>query len=186
MIFEKKGITTLEPTIRVTIFNPEAPNREYRQEPLSNEDLEIIHSALESRSVTNFSAILYPVRTHSFKPFVADLFLPATMHAALRINNVVLKTIAIIAALFLDIVTLPIRLVTAIPRFIYNGAQPNSPLTELLLRHRAPDEVFTSGHVVVRLRMSEASVSEEVTFSTNLLPHPWYPGCQDTAVTRRV
>lgn len=170
------------PSYRIFFYNPETSDA-FMRSNLLDEEVSLIESYWENRPpVTNFSALLYPVRTNNFKNFALDLFLPATMQAALRIENVVLKVFAILAGVALDVLTLPIRLITALPRAIYNHVQPDSPLTEMLKRFDAPREIISSGRVKIEIRMDTnipdaAERYEEVIFTTSLIAYPWYKGC---------
>lgn len=71
-----------------------------------------------------------PVRT-SLKDFHKDFFLPTVVNRALKINGLS-KVIYVLLALVFDVVTFPMRVVTVIPRAIYNTERQPHPLYELL------------------------------------------------------
>jgi len=83
---------------------------------------------VNKKVIALFPALLIPVRTNTFKNFSADFFLPTTVNHALRIKGAVSKIFALLGAFILDILTLPIRLFTCIPRHFYNGSHPWHPL----------------------------------------------------------
>lgn len=173
------------PIYHIGIYNPDSPGNIFRRRNVSEEEFNTVYSYIANRSVTNFSAILYPVRTNNLKNFALDLFLPATIQVASRVDNMKLKIFAVIASLLLDTLTLPIRLVTAVPRVIYNSSQPDSPITSYLKEHGAPQQVFYSGRVRVGLEKDYYSDQagfrrqrnhQYIFFKTNLIAHPWYKG----------
>jgi len=69
-----------------------------------------------------FSSLLTPVRTNNLSNFAKDLFLPTTTHYAIKIQNIALRVLAIIASVILDVITLPIRLATCYSRISYNNS----------------------------------------------------------------
>lgn len=80
------------------------------------------------KAVTLFPATLFPVRTNNFANFSKDFFLPTVMNQAIKVKNVAAKVFAVIGALFLDLATLAIRLLTFIPRIILNALKEEHPL----------------------------------------------------------
>lgn len=72
---------------------------------------------------SNWTALLIPIRTHHVEAFIEDLFLPTTFNVALKIEDIAQKYIAVLACIAIDLVTLPIRLITAI--FCYSRQQPS-------------------------------------------------------------
>ncbi len=69
-----------------------------------------------------FSALLIPVRTNNWQNLAQDALFPTICNHAIKINFLVTKILAVLGALFLDVLTLPIRLCTCIPRIIYNNS----------------------------------------------------------------
>lgn len=79
---------------------------------------------LENKVVDLLPALLIPVRTNTLKNFSADFFLPTTIHRATRVKGIVGQIFAILGGLFLDTLTFPIRLFTALPRHLYINSRP--------------------------------------------------------------
>lgn len=79
---------------------------------------------LENKVVDLLPALLIPVRTNTLKNFSADFFLPTTIHHATRVKGIVGQIFAILGGLLLDTLTFPIRLFTALPRYLYINSRP--------------------------------------------------------------
>lgn len=100
-----------------------------------------IKSKLVSASrISMLPATLFPVRTNNPSNFSKDFFLPTTLNHAINTQNTFKKVIALIGAIFLDLLTLPIRLITSAPRALFNAHYQN-PLKAFLIEKNA-DKVF--------------------------------------------
>lgn len=64
----------------------------------------------------SFKAILFNIAFAHETNSSSDMFLPTTIHHALRVNNIGLRAIAVIASIIIDIPTIIIRLITLFPR----------------------------------------------------------------------
>jgi hypothetical protein len=106
-------------------------------------------------TVNLVKASLYPVRTNTLKNFATDLFLPMTLNVAIRVERAAYRAFAIIGAILFDLLTLPIRLVTAIPRLIGNRNPKITPLHQFLLDNKVNGEVLETDHVHVQLERYE-------------------------------
>lgn len=78
------------------------------------------------------SPLLVPLRTNRLKNLMEDLFFPTIVHHAMKVQEIGAKILAIVATFFVDLFTLPIRLVTCIPRIIYQVRQPKHPLIQAM------------------------------------------------------
>jgi hypothetical protein len=122
---------------------------------LSPGELELVKGFCQSRAVVKlFPAILYPVRTQNYKSFAEDLLAPTLTNYALKVNNIVLKIFAIIGAVLLDLITLPIRQFAIIPRFIINDTAVEHPL-HLFLRKKGIEDFLYAEKVQVELEWTE-------------------------------
>lgn len=75
----------------------------------------------------------FPIRTYSLQLFVEDLFFPTLVNFALKIDHIAQKIFAYFICITWDFITLPIRLITAIPRCIYNAIKVKKhPLRQFL------------------------------------------------------
>lgn len=59
------------------------------------------------------------IRADNLKNFLTDLFCPTLVHAALKVEQLAGRIILGIGCFFLDLITLPIRLLTLVPRVAY-------------------------------------------------------------------
>lgn len=75
-------------------------------------------------------AMLYPVRTNTWTNLAKDFFLPTLVNQALRVKSVALRRIAVIVAGIFDLITLPIRIVTVIPRCRSNANKELHPILQ--------------------------------------------------------
>ncbi len=94
-------------------------------------------------------ATLYPVRTNTLQNFVDDFFLPTFVNHALKVQDTVGSVFAILGSLILDILTFPVRLVTVIPRAIFNANQSEHPLLTYLKKENVDPKLYESDHVGV-------------------------------------
>lgn len=162
----------ITPLTFVSFSSPHDPEREiFRKEDLTPEESEFIQTVAESRSGPNLSGLIYPIRTNDTKHFFCDLCIPSTMYVDDKIKRLKLKKIiALVAAIALDILTLPIRLVTAIPRIYYNKRKPDSPLRSYLKENNVSPEAFSSDYILVTFP-DQINIS---TYLVNLIDVPFY------------
>lgn len=78
----------------------------------------------DERKFHCFKAFVMPIRTNNCKNFAKDLFLPNVVHTALNVKNIVARVFLMLLSLPLDLATLPIRLLMAIPRYYANKKAP--------------------------------------------------------------
>ncbi|MEC7840155.1 MAG: hypothetical protein VX777_08975 [Chlamydiota bacterium] len=83
--------------------------------------------------VCPFVATLIPVRTNNGKNFAKDFFLPTVVNQVPRIHNVAGKIFAGLGAFVLDLITLPVRLLTCVPRVFANSKAKDHALHKLLV-----------------------------------------------------
>jgi hypothetical protein len=75
----------------------------------------------ESKPVKKFiTPFVVPCRTDAIGSFVRDLTLPAFFNVTFKVNNLKEKIFLSSLAVSVDIITLPLRLMTAIPRIFWN------------------------------------------------------------------
>lgn len=124
---------------------------------LSGEEYEEVREYVNTgrNSVSLISALWKPVRTNNLKNFAKDFVLPTMINRALRVENIACKIFAILAALVLDVCTLPIRCVTFIPRIIVNKKQGENGLRQYLIDENVDDQLLISDHVRVKLEWED-------------------------------
>jgi hypothetical protein len=101
-----------------------------------------------------FGSLVKPIRTDTAEHFCQDLFFPSLIHCALKLHNTALKVICSIAFTAVDVMTLPIRALTAIPRYFKNGAHPKEshPFYKYLKAHGLDEKHLSAGHVYLEMR----------------------------------
>lgn len=129
-------------SVNITITNPHT-NYGIETQMWPKEYRKLMVSA---KVIALLPALFIPVRTHTPEKFATDFFLPTTYNHAIRVNSKVRKIFAILGALLLDILTLPVRLLTCLPRCLYNSRQTN-PLYKFLPGDRIG--AFKTDYVVI-------------------------------------
>ena len=120
----------------------------YNQKPwkiqLQNEsEYRNVKSGCMKGRVHPLYATLFPIRTNNLRNFSQDFFFPLSYHCV-RIDwhaRIIIESIVFFLA---DLITLPIRLITCIPRCIHNAKQENARQKEhpflTYLRGHIPDQ----------------------------------------------
>lgn len=99
--------------------------------------------------------LFIPIRTDA----LSDLFFPILMNGVMKIKSVADSCLAVLIAILMDVVTLPIRLITYIPRWIHNNSQPrvNHPLIPYLINKGLP----ANFHIITGASAGRESFVEE-------------------------
>lgn len=97
-----------------------------------------------------FKASMIPIRT-IFSSLSTDLFLPTLIHGVIKTKKAS-KVCFILLALLWDIITLPIRFITLLPRVCYN-AFAQSKVHPLIpyLKGKGLDSLDIEGEIVIRV-----------------------------------
>jgi hypothetical protein len=91
----------------------------------STEEVQAVRSLCENNFWREDSARLIVVRTDNLRDLAKDLFIPTVIQSAVKVNSFSLGKIFIrLGELILDFFTLPLRVLTLIPRAIYNTIYP--------------------------------------------------------------
>ncbi len=104
------------------------------------------------------------VRTHSASMFAQDLLLPTVIQHAWKVNNIVLKIVAVAFAFALDLATLPIRLLRCIPRAVANSKQEEHPLLTLIKDKVSDNSFYARNHVVAKMTWREQETDPSINF----------------------
>ncbi|CDR34920.1 hypothetical protein [Criblamydia sequanensis] len=145
---------------------------------VTKEDAEILKSKFVSSSkVSLLPAALIPVRTNNLSNFNKDLFLPTTLNHGVKANGSFKKVIAVAGAILLDLLTLPIRLITSVPRALFNAHNQN-PLRTHLIKTKCAEALFQADTINVvftelrYLRHSGKTLEEKIIQNINLIEIP--------------
>lgn len=117
--------------------------------------------------------IVIPVRTDNFSNFCKDLFFPGFIHGALKIKDLGQKIFFCILTPLWDLMTLPIRLITAIPRYIYNRIHSKEvhPFYQFLISKNVQPQDLAAGHVYVEFTAGEGQSIKGGTLNFMQLPN---------------
>lgn len=143
----------------------------------SNEYREVLHSIEQDglrssyglsfeygrRTIYSLNALLYPVRTNNLKNFSKDFFLPNVCNIARRASLIVLMVFALF-----DIITFPIRVLTFLPRIIYNARHEKTSLEKYLIQEGF--NLHQCDRLVIEFKSSEDRVRRSGFF--NLIETP--------------
>ena len=116
------------------------------------------------KEIDPFLALLIPVRISSAKNFLIDFFLPMTLNQAERIEThsrrregerdplmVAVRIVAMAGSFFLDMLTLPIRMITALPWTIAKKIQKEHPLLARMRSERLQNANLLTDHLEIQL-----------------------------------
>lgn len=92
-----------------------------------------------------FKASVMPIRTN-LADLAKDLFLPTLVNGAFKIDHLGALLFAGLFSFAWDVATLPMRIITLIPRAMYNASitQKDHPLVPYLKEKRVPEELQKS------------------------------------------
>lgn len=135
------------------------------QKQLSDKEYNRVSGCTRSEyTVAVIPATLKPVRTNNLKNFSKDFFLPTTINHAIKAHHIAGKFFAILAALALDGITLPIRFLTCIPRIRSNAGKEEHPLHKYLINQHVDKKLLESDHVRVKLGWKSNWLEHNVNF----------------------
>ena len=147
-------------TFNITFSKPNAP------QPVNFKVDDTIHSEVFTKSFckklfldptcgqckASFYSWLVPVDVkHGLKEFSKDLFFPMFFSEVLRVNEFATKVILGMLFATLDLVTLPIRILTAIPWVLYQmSTDTRSEIYKELDRLEAPRELLKANYLSIK------------------------------------
>lgn len=142
---------------------------------LTDDEYQNTHDYSKSKNTVSLLAgTIKPVRTNSLSNFATDFFLPTTINHANKVQNIVVKIFALLASLVLDILTLPIRLLTFLPRIYFNSKQEETSLHKYLKEQGVDSTLVNSDYVNVKLYCMGTKRWEK--FHVNFVEVPVYRG----------
>lgn len=117
----------------------------------------VVNLCDNKRRISWLESLIVPVRTDTLNNFCKDLFLPGLFNEALKTKDVALKIFLCIMMPIYDIITLPIRLITVIPRYIYNAlhSKESHLFYQYLINNGVAPEDLSAGHVYLETEWTE-------------------------------
>jgi hypothetical protein len=138
------------------------------------------------RDVSHIESLFYPVRTNNLASFSKDFFLPGvcqTFESKIYVGlsktvEIIIKIVLAIPFFVCDVVTFPIRLVTAIPRYFYNRYTYENELAQYVIvqEMEASRSEFVMAEVVISTRNSNGFYLEMTLCKVNLIERPCHRG----------
>ncbi len=109
----------------IKVTNPN--NQIVWQKQLPETEYNEVEKCLTERSVDGIRGCFFPVRTNNWSNFSKDFF-------------------------FVDLITLPVRVLTCIPRVIYNAIQEERPISIYLKKQNdANSQLLQTDHLVIEI-----------------------------------
>ncbi len=138
-------------SIRIKENERDATPWRFEKEFATEADFQNVERHCINRERIFLEGNLYVVRTDTAHRFCKDFFFPC-VERALKIQNYIEKVFAIIAAVIFDLLTLPIRCITLLPRLIINwvNAREKHPLHKYLVEQNADPRILNCDHVYMR------------------------------------
>lgn len=109
------------------------------------------------RRISWLESLAIPVRTDNVENFCKDFFLPGLFNEALKTNDLATRIFLGMLMPIYDIISLPIRLITVIPRYIYNTnhSKESHPFYQYLIRNGVAAEDLSDGYVYLETEWME-------------------------------
>lgn len=158
---------------------------------ISENDYDYLMKILSNSSegIDFFKASIIPVRTCNFPSFLKDFISPTLINRAFIIKTMALRWLAVIGSFFYDLLTLPIRIITCVPRVITNVLKPDHLLKNYLIQKKVHPDLIKQEYVNVDLykMTTEELVSSESSLlveqkdtktnaTVNLIEMPYFEG----------
>lgn len=113
-------------------------------------------------------------RTNNLNNFAKDFFLPTFVNTALKFHSIWLKIFESPVFLIWDIVTFPIRVITLIPRIIYNQyyAKEKHPLYLYLIKEGVVPNQLINDQVYINVNFATKKSAKPANI--NFIEMPYY------------
>lgn len=153
----------------------EKNNATWEKQIATAEEFEKVRGYEGRDFVCLFCGTFKPVRTNTCKSFASDFFFPTLVNHAIKVKSIAGKIFAIIAAIILDIITLPIRLFTCIPRAISNKVKGPDAFRKYLVEQNVDKKLLEVDHVTVQLKGIKDGEPYERSEIINFIERPCEP-----------
>lgn len=131
-------------SIRDTTIPAECPTI-----PITPEELAEVERISQTNIVNPFVAAFIPVRTNNLEHFSKDLFSPM-VSLALKIEDTAAKFFAVIGAVILDILLLPVRLLTTPIRLLTANKKEDHSLYKFLKAKNIADNILKADTIKIK------------------------------------
>ncbi|MBS0620677.1 MAG: hypothetical protein JSS61_04375 [Verrucomicrobia bacterium] len=122
------------------------------------------------------AGLCWPIRTHNWKDFAKDFFLPTVVNQAFRTNHIAIQIFIFLGGLVQDILTFPIRVITCIPRYFMNPRKEDHPFYQYLKAQKVDPLLLVPDYVQVELFWETDSprMQHHSDYSLNFIEMPSY------------
>jgi hypothetical protein len=152
-------------TFSIRIKENEAHTTPWRfeREFASEADFQRVNQLCINRERVVLEGALYVVRTDTKDNFCKDFFFPLAARAE-KIQKAVERVFVLIVAYIFDLLTLPIRCITLIPRLVINwtNAREKHPLHKYLVEQHADPQILNRDHVYMQKTIVRPNGYEDV------------------------
>ncbi|MCB1112854.1 MAG: hypothetical protein H7A37_06985 [Chlamydiales bacterium] len=132
----------------------------------NDDEFEEFVKKAKTKTINWFVATLIPVRTNNWKNFSRDFFLPTVVNHAINVDHIAARIFAVLGALALDLLTLPIRLITAPFRAAFVNKKEDHEAYQFLIKKGVNENRLTTDDVAFTLEWSDSS-DDSVVISDN-------------------
>ncbi len=114
---------------------------------------------ISRREIGFFESMLITARTNTLENCATDFFFPTLINHALKTHDLALKILMTIDLFIVDICTLPIRLITLLPRMLYNeyNRKETHPFYIYLINQGVPAEAL-GDHIFLEQQYIEGRI----------------------------
>lgn len=141
----------------------------------TEEDFQAVSKLLVSkRRIDWLESLVIPVRTDTLGNLCQDFFFPGLFNVALKTKDASLRIFLCIFMPICDVLSFPIRLITVLPRCVYNAIYPKEahPFYQYLIDNGVDAVDLSPGHVFAETKHAESdmTVAQGITFNFMHLP----------------
>lgn len=107
--------------------------------------------------ISYFESLIIPMRTDNLGNLCKDFIAPGLFNEALKANSLKNKIFLSLYLGLIDLATLPLRLITVVPKYIYNTLHPKEahPFYQYLLNNGVAAADLKAGHVYLEIKTTE-------------------------------
>jgi hypothetical protein len=129
------------------------------------------------RRINWLESLFIPTRTDTLGNFCQDFFFPGLFNEALKSQDVSQKILGSFVMVAFDVITFPLRLITVIPRTLYNViySKENHSFYKYLINNSVVPEDLIEGCVYLKIKEhQDQGIIRETGTTFNFIPLPKY------------